>query len=157
MAKVKIVSKHNGPVSVKIPDQHFSREWANKGASVMVEQDQLEEMMYDPGFNYMIQSGILYIEDLDVKKALGLEPEDAEAPVNIIVPEDSVMRRQLTVTRLDEFKAFVKSLSYEQLLCLADFAILNELGDFQRAQVIKQACGKDVIKAIELNRLDKEG
>lgn len=157
MAKVKITSKHTGPLSVKIPDLNFTREWMNKGASVMVEKEQLSEMMYDPGFNYMVESGMLYIEDMGTKIELGLEPEGATEPVNYIPLEDAQMKRAMTVLPIGEFKSFLKTLKYEQLLSLADFAILNELGDFTKATAIKEACGKDIIKAIELNRLDKEG
>ena len=67
------------------------------------------------------------------------------------------MKRAMTVLPIGEFKSFLKTLKYEQLLSLADFAILNELGDFAKATALKEACGKDIIKAIELNRLDKEG
>ena len=50
MANVKITSKHSGPILVKIPDLNFRREWMNRGSSVMVDSEKLEEMMYDPGF-----------------------------------------------------------------------------------------------------------
>lgn len=43
------------------------------------------------------------------------------------------------------------------MLALSDYAIYNELGDFQKAQIIKEACEKDILKAIELNRQAKEG
>ena len=157
MANVKITSKHSGPILVKIPDLNFRREWMDRGSSVMVDSEKLEEMMYDHGFRYMIESGMLYIEDLQVKKDLGLEPEDATKPVNLVPLEESQMRRAMTVLPLSEFKIFIKTLTYEQMLSLADYAIYNELGDFQKAQVVKESCGKDILKAIELNRQDKEG
>ena len=60
MANVKITSKHSGPILVKIPDLNFRREWMNRGSSVMVDSEKLEEMMYDPGFRYMIESEKAY-------------------------------------------------------------------------------------------------
>ena len=157
MEKIRVISKHQGPISVNIPDLRFKREWPNKGASVLIEKETLEEMMYDNGFKYMIDTGMLYIEDLEVKKELGLEPEDATEPVNIIVLSDNDMKRMMTAMPQFEFDAKLKTLNYEQMLALADFAIKNELGDFGKCDAIKKACGKDILTAIKLNREDKEG
>lgn len=157
MEKIRVISKHQGPVSVNIPDLRFKREWPNKGSSIPIERETLEEMMYDSGFKYMIDTGMLYIEDLEVKKELGLEPEDATEPVNIIVLNDNDMKRMMTAMPQFEFDAKLKTLNYEQMLALADFAIKNELGDFGKCDAIKKACGKDILTAIKLNREDKEG
>lgn len=157
MEKIRVISKHQGPVSVNIPDLRFKREWSNKGSSIPIERETLEEMMYDNGFKYMIDTGMLYIEDLEVKKELGLEPEDATEPVNIIVLSDNDMKRMMTAMPQFEFDAKLKTLNYEQMLALADFAIKNELGDFGKCDAIKKACGKDILTAIKLNREDKEG
>ena len=157
MEKIRVISKHQGPVSVNIPDLRFKREWPNKGSSIPIERETLEEMMYDSGFKYMIDTGMLYIEDLEVKKELGLEPEDATEPVNIIVLSDNDMKRMMTAMPQFEFDAKLKTLNYEQMLALADFAIRNELGDFGKCDAIKKACGKDILTAIKLNREDKEG
>ena len=157
MEKIRVISKHQGPVSVNIPDLRFKREWPNKGSSIPIEREPLEEMMYDSGFKYMIDTGMLYIEDLEVKKELGLEPEDATEPVNIIVLSDNDMKRMMTAMPQFEFDAKLKTLNYEQMLALADFAIKNELGDFGKCDAIKKACGKDILTAIKLNREDKEG
>ena len=157
MEKIRVISKHQGPISVNISDLRFKREWPNKGASVLIEKETLEEMMYDSGFKYMIDTGMLYIEDLEIKKELGLEPEDATEPVNIIVLNDNDMKRMMTAMPQFEFDAKLKTLNYEQMLALADFAIKNELGDFGKCDAIKKACGKDILTAIKLNREDKEG
>lgn len=157
MEKIRVISKHQGPISVNIPDLRFKREWPNKGSSIPIERETLEEMMYDNGFKYMIDTGMLYIEDLEVKKELGLEPEDATEPVNIIVLNDNDMKRMMTAMPQFEFDAKLKTLNYEQMLALADFAIKNELGDFGKCDAIKKACGKDILTAIKLNREDKEG
>ena len=157
MEKIRVISKHQGPISVNIPDLRFKREWPNKGSSIPIERETLEEMMYDSGFKYMIDTGMLYIEDLEVKKELGLEPEDATEPVNIIVLNDNDMKRMMTAMPQFEFDAKLKTLNYEQMLALADFAIRNELGDFGKCDAIRKACGKDILTAIKLNREDKEG
>lgn len=154
--RVKIISQHNGPVSVIVPELRFSREWMSKGATIPVEKETLEELMYNPGFKYMIDTGMLYIEDMQVKKDLGIEPEDADEPVNIIVLTDKEKERMMTVLPFIEFRAKLKTLNYEQIQDLADFAIKHELSDFQKTEEIKKVCGRDIINAIRLNREDKE-
>ena len=116
MSKVKIISKYSGSILVKIPDLNFRRELIARGSSFTVDSELLQEMMYDYGFRYMIESGMLYIDDLQVKKDLGLEPEDATEPVNLIPLEEPQMKRAMTVMPINEFKAFIKKLTYEQML-----------------------------------------
>lgn len=156
MEKVKVVSTVKSRLGVKVPEMRFSRQWLKKGSAVMIDRDILEELMYDSGFKYMIDSGMLYIEDMAVKKELGLEPEDAKAPVNIIVLSDKEMRHYMVTMPLAQFKEKVTELRKEQLETLVDFAVENRLADIDKAKYIKQLCGKDIVRAIQLNDLDKE-
>jgi len=50
-------------------------------------KEQLESLMYDPAFSNMVKEGYLYIDDMEVKKDIGVEPEDAEAPTIILMDE----------------------------------------------------------------------
>lgn len=156
MEKVKVVSTVKSRMGVKVPEMRFSRQWLKKGSAVMIDRDILEELMYDSGFKYMIDSGMLYIEDMAVKKELGLEPEDAKEPVNIIVLSDKEMRHYMVTMPLAQFKEKVAELRKEQLETLVDFAIENRLADIDKAKYIKELCGKDIVRAIQLNDLDKE-
>lgn len=154
--KVKVVSTVKSRLGVTVPEMRFSRQWLKKGSAVMIEKNTLEELMYDSGFKYMIDTGMLYIEDMEVKKDLGLEPEDAKVPVNIIVLSDKEMRHYMVTMPIAEFKEKVTELKYEQLQTLVDFAIEHRLGDIDKSNYIKQLCGKDIVRAIQLNDLDKE-
>lgn len=154
--KVKVTSMTTGNVLVKVPAASFQREWLDRGASVMIEKEKLEELMYDPGFKYMIDTGILYIEDLQTKKDLGLEPETATAPVNIIVLSDADKKRYMTTMPIKDFKAAIKKLNKEQLNMLADYAIANRLVDFDKTKAIQELCGRDIIQTIRLSDMNKE-
>ena len=156
MEKVKVTSMVDGRIGVNSAELRYSRQWLKKGSTVQIERDTLEELMYDNGFRYMIDSGMLYIEDLDVKKELGLEPEDTDKPVNIIPLTDKEMRHYMVSMAFGEFKEKIQNLKYEQIQTLADFAIKNRLADFDKAGHIKKICGKDIIRAIQLNDSDKE-
>lgn len=156
MAKINITSTTVGEVSVFEPSIPFRASWPSKGSTRAVEKDVIEQLLYTPGFKYMIDTGMLYIEDLGQKKELGLEPEDATEPVNIIVLSEADKKKYLTMYSLDKFKQEIKKLSREQLVDLADYAIEKEIADFGKSEVIEKACGKNIIKGIQLAKANKE-
>ena len=156
MAKVKLISKVPHEVYIEDIQQNVRHTFTGIGSSFSIEKDILEQMMFDPGISYMLENGILYIEDMEVKKELGIEPPDATEPVNVIVLSEADKRRYLTSMPLFDFKEKIKSLKYEQLQQLADFAIENKLGDFEKSEIIKELCGRDIIRAIQLRKANEE-
>lgn len=156
MSKINVKSLAIGEVSVFQPSIPFKASWPSKGSTRQIEEEVLEQLMYTPGFEYMINNGILYIEDMDAKKKLGIEPEDAIAPVNVIVLTDADKRKYMVNYDFNKFKEQVKKLGYEQVRDLAEFAIQNKLADFEKCEFIKEICGKDIIQAIRLSSKNKE-
>ena len=153
--KVKVTNLVSRRVNVTLPEMRFRRVWETKGAVRTIPFDELEEAMYNPGVEALFRNGVLGIEDMSVKKELGLEPEDAEEPVNIIVLNDQQRKRYLTVLPLPEFKEKVKELSRDQIQELAKFAIDNELIDFEKDSYIKELIDIDIIGSIQLNKADE--
>lgn len=156
MSKVNIVNTTRGSVFVEVREIPFRHDWTVQGAKFAVEHEVLEQLMYDKGFKYMIDTGMLYIEDMEEKKALGIEPEEAEEPVNVIVLTDKERRRYMVNLSLEEFKEKVRKLSYEQVTQLADYAVANRLADFDKAEFLKELCGRDILQAIRLSAQNKE-
>lgn len=153
--KVKVTNLVSRRVNITLPEMRFRRVWETKGAVRTIPFDELEEAMYNPGVEALFRNGVLGIEDMSVKKELGLEPEDAEEPVNIIVLNDQQRKRYLTVLPLPEFKDKVKELSRDQIQELAKFAIDNELIDFEKDSYIKELIDIDIIGSIQLNKADE--
>ena len=156
MAKVKVTSTTVGEVSVFDPSIPFRASWPAKGSTRPIEEETLEQLIYFPGFKRMIDSGVLYIEDMEVKKRLGIEPEDATEPVNVIVLSDQEKNKYLKMYSADKFKEEIKKLSHEQLIDLADYAIENKIADFDKSEILEKACGKNIVKGIQLARQNKE-
>lgn len=154
--KVKVINMTNGKLSVFVPALNFQREWISKDNAITIDESVVQELMYDPGFRYMIEQGMLYIEDMEVKKEIGIEPEDATEPVNVIVLTDKERRRYLVNLSQKEFEEKVSKLSREQVRLLADYAIDNRIADFDKSKFLQKICGKDVIQAIRLNDESKE-
>jgi len=154
--KVMVVSTVNAQVGITVADLKLRKEWKGKGAKVPIDKETLTNALYDPSVKYMFDHGILYVEDLQQKKDLELEPEDATEPVNIIVLNDAQKKRYLTVAPLQEFKTMVQKLSKEQRIDLAQYAIQNQMIDIERAKIIKAACGIDILQAVVLEQKAKE-
>lgn len=150
MSRVKIINMVDHIVHVGSDELRFNRTWPRKDAVVTVDSDLLNELMYDPGFEYMIRTGILYIEDMEVKKELGLEPEDATEPENIIVLNDAQRKDLMIKTPIKEFDEKVRKLGKEQQKALVEYAVEHRYGDFEKSKILKELTGRDVVKAIQL-------
>ena len=153
--KVKVVSTVYGTVTVQLPNINFTRVWPNKGAAVMIPFEVLEEGIFDTGFNNMLRDGDLYIEDMEVKKALGLEPDDAKEPENIVVLNENKMLFLLKTASVDVLKDTLSKISLEQANNLAQYAIDHQINDFEKADILKQITGRDITKSILLERENK--
>ena len=154
--KVNVISTVTGTVGITLPELHFKREWPRKGTKLAISKDILREAIYDPGTEYIFKTGMLYIDDMEFKKEIGLEPEDAVEPENVIVLNDKQMKRYLTVAPVRDLKEVLPKLSKEQLKNLVNYAIENELTDIDKCNALKDITGIDVLKAVILNRQNKE-
>ena len=150
--KVTVVSTVNAQVGLHLPEYKINRVWPKKGSKVQIDKDVLAEAMYEPGVASMFRKGILYIEDMETKKELGLEPDDATEPENIIVLTDAQMIRLLKVAPIKDMKEMMNKLSKQQKENLAYFAVENEIADMDKADILKEATGIDVINFIRMNR-----
>jgi len=108
--KIKVISQYNGRCGIDNADLHISRRWPARGSHVMFDKEVLEELMYDPSFRNMIEEGYLYIEDLDFKKELGIEEEDATVST-IIYLSDNELDRYWKIMPLAQFKVETKKLT----------------------------------------------
>lgn len=155
--KVIVKSTVNGRVGITLPDYRFKQEWNRKGAKASIDKQILNDIMFEPGVDYMFKTGILYIEDMETKKELGLEPQNAKEPENIIVLDENQMKRQLSLVPFHEFKATIEKLSKEQRMNLVQFAVQQEiLPSMEKTDLLQKATGVDIVSAIRLNRANKE-
>ena len=153
--KVKVASLVSQRVVLTVPDLRLRRVWEKKGAVMTIPFEQLEEAMYSPGVENLFRNGLLGIDDMEVKIALGLEPEGAKEPTNIITLNDEQRQRYLTVMPLHEFKEKLRELPIEQINELAAYAIEHEILNFDKSEEIKKYVNVDVMRAVQLNRADQ--
>ena len=155
--KVKVISMFNGRCGIDNSDLHISRRWPARGSYVMFDKEVIEELMYDDGFKNMIENGTLFIDDLPLKKELGIEPEDAAQPTIILLDEKELNRFWKNMP-LSQFKQEVKTLRKTQLDSLVDYAIAhsNE-GSMSKIEVLTEMSGRNILKSIELQKSLQEG
>ena len=153
--QVMITNTIKSRVGINVPDLLLKRVWEKKGVKKPIDFETLQQAFYDPSVEYLFREGILYIDDMDVKIALGLEVEGAKTPT-IIILSDADLNRYLTVMPIFEFKEKVKELGREQIQALVDYAIEHELTPYDKCEVLKEITQTDIIRAVQLNRDDKE-
>lgn len=151
---VTIKSMVDARVSVKDPTYGVNRRWDRKGQRISMPYSVVEGMLWQDGFRHLIESGILYIDNLKDKQDLGLEPEDTKEPVNIIVLTEIQMKNLLTTTPFIVFKKEVQLLTRVQIDNLIEYAIRNQLIDVQKCSFLKKLTGRDIISMIKANEED---
>ena len=148
--KVNVISKVRYPITVNFPEHHFSRTWEREGAVKSIDYDILQEGMSQHGFEYMIKTGMLYIEDMNVKKELDVEPEDATEPVNIIVYSDKEIKELFSTKKsLKAFEEALEKTTDEQRKNIAHKAVDLKLNDIEKARVLYEMSGVNVAALIE--------
>ena len=149
---VKVQNMVNKTVSIKKPEYGINRRWTQKGQIIPLPYEAVEQMLWDNGVRVMIDRVILYIPDMKDKIDLGLEPEDATEPENIIVLSDLQINNLLTNIPFSVFKREIDKLSETQVREIANYAILHEIADIQKTDYIGELTGVDILKAISRNK-----
>lgn len=150
--KVIVTNNTFSEIQIDLPELRLKRTWAKKGAKLPIELEVLKEAIYDPGVKYMFTHGLLYIEDMDVKKLLELEPDDATEPQNIIVLSDDQKERYLSRLPYNDFKLAFAKLSKEEQISLARYAIDNNIQILRdKSEIIKNSTHIDVNEIMRLS------
>lgn len=148
----------NKTVGVKIADYGVNRKWTQKGQVIPLPYDTVEQMLWHEGFRKMIDRGILYIESMQDKIDLGLEPAGATEPENIKVLTDSQIQNLLVSQPYTVFKKEISELTMTQINNIVNYAIANDIVDVQKCELLQKLTNIDILKAIstkkELERLD---
>lgn len=154
--KIKIQSLVSGTLIVKDDSLRLRREWANKGAVQIIDSDDLDILLYDPGVEYMFRQGMLdFVDEVEGKKFkvdFGWEQPDEEPEV--IRVDDDLMREMMTEMNIADFRKQVKKLTKEQLFELTRFCIENNYTQYEKVEILKQATEVDIINAIRLTKED---
>ena len=155
---VTFINTTNRTVGVKIKEYGINKVWKTKNQKISIPYTLVEEMLWHEGFRAMIDRGILYIENLQDKIDLGLEPEGAKKPENILVVNDEEIRDLLIAKPITQFKDFVDKLNPTQITNIVNYAIANDLVDVAKSSYLQEKTGIDILKNVarkkEMERID---
>lgn len=144
---VMIKSMYDAVISVIKPEYGVQRKWQKVGQVIGLPFETVEQLLWDRGFRNLIDSGMLYIEDMKTKIDLGLEPEGADKPVNIRSLNEQDMKN-LWSAPITVFKKEIGELPKIQVDALIEYAIKHDIADAAKCIYIKQITGKDILVSI---------
>jgi hypothetical protein len=149
MAKmIDVMSTAKARIIVNVPSLNFRRVWPRKGAVIKIPSDILEQAFYEPGVEYLFKTGLLFIEDMDLKIALGLEDEGTAVPTKVLFIDDKEAKKMLQEMPIDEFKEKLDHLSHDQLVDLAFTAVDIECTDYEKNSLLQKKTDINVYKAV---------
>ena len=153
---VKLRNTTAKTVTIYSSAYNVKRTFPGKGAVQVLPFDTVEQLLWDNGFQYMIKTGQIYIDDMQTKIDLGLENPDAKVPTNIKVLTPEQILTLLKVRTVEEFKKEVSTVSVEQCNEIVKYAVEHNLIDNDKVNFLKERTGKDVIAMIARKRLEAE-
>lgn len=143
---VYVTNMANHKVGIKMPDLNLKVVWEKRGARKPIPEEKLQMAMYDAGVEYMFNQGILVIEDKEVEKELNIE--------EVALTDKQMENLWKNATSVD-FRIRVKELPYEQIKLLANWAIENNIMDLDKAKIIKELIGTDIITKVTFKHGDE--
>lgn len=150
--KVSIKNTTNSPLLIALPELRFRRTWA-PGASLKVDKEILDEGIYDAGFRRLLEQGMLYVEDAEVREGLVAE---SLIPQEIKLLNRGQMLKLLKADTVKVFEETINEISKDQVSQIVDFAINEKIIDVAKSEILKAKTGLDVIKAIQLKIQNEE-
>lgn len=153
---VKLVSMDSGTVCLYEPAYNVNKVFKGRGTTQILPFEVISQMLNTDGFRSMIDMGILYIENMQDKIDLGLEEPGTTEPTNIKVLTDAQKATLLKADTVDEFVKHLDGYTTEQVLSLVDYAVENKITNIEKANVLKELTGKDIISIIAKRRAEEE-
>lgn len=153
---VRIKSTQRATVGLTVPHLNLRRTWARKGAIQQIPFELLEQAIYEPGVEYLFKTGVLFIDDLQTRVALGLEEAEVTEETAVLFElTDEVAEELLMKTPLKEMREKVEAMSRIQATELANVAIEKNLTDYQRCRILQEKTGKDVLSIVIRNNEER--
>lgn len=147
-AKISVKNTTDKEVLVILAELHFNRKWQPE-ATLKVPYEILEEAIFDKGFRTFINKGILHIEDETARIDLGLQEAGEADPIKVL--NKAQMLKALKADSVESFKKMLSEVGREQHLALVDLAIKEKVFDMNKSELLKELCGIDFIRNIQLN------
>lgn len=157
MKNIRVKSLARATVSMTVPELNLRKVWARKGAIQTISDETLEQAYYSQGVEFLFKTGLLYIEDKEVRIKLGLEASEEMPEIKTIIElTDEYAEKMLKKMPIIEFKKKAEELSEPQLMELATIAVSLSITDYQKCKFLTDKTGKEVLKIVLRNKEEDE-
>ena len=146
---VKVTSMMDAQIGITDNSIGFKRRWQRRGQSLPIPYETLEMLLYQDGVANMFKQGMLYIDNMKDKQDLGLEPLEAEKPVNIIALNETQIKELLLNKPMAVFKRELSQLPDAQIDSIIDYAIEHSIINTDKCAVLKEVTGRDILAAVK--------
>lgn len=146
MSQITMKNVSNGTVVVTLPELNFRRE-LSPGRTVPLTRAQYDDLMFDPGFTVLVQNHYIAIEGIaDEKKVELTSPVYDTVAIGKLLDNGDVAA----------FAKFITNAQQAEKETVVQMAIDKGITSPGITALIKQKCGVDVIKAINMKHLAEE-
>lgn len=153
---VRLKSTSTSTVVVSQPSYGIRRVFPNKGSVQAIPFEIMEQLLWSEGFRNLINTGILYIDNMQDKIDLGLEDEGTTQPTRIKIFTDEQILTLLKIKSFDDFRKELATVTIDQAHAVVDYAVKNQIIDSQKVDYLKEITGRDVIKIIARKKEEAE-
>ena len=129
-----------------MPESNFRRE-LSPGRSVPITRAQYDDLMFDPGFTVLVQNHYISINGITDQKKVELT-----SPVY----DTTAIGKLLDNGDITAFAKFINTAEQAEKETVVQMAIDKGITHPGITALIKQKCGVDVIKAINMKHLAEE-
>lgn len=154
---VMVRSASDWQLVMDVPHLNLHRVWTKSGQQYPIERMALIQAYYQPAVEALFTDGSLVTDDRDFLREVGLLDEESQAP-RIYELTDNMKMRLIKLMPVSEVKKELAKMSPSQIAEVADFAIVNyESIVMDRIDLLSEASGRDIMKAITNYKAAKEG
>lgn len=151
MDKLIIRSETDAIVGFRLPNGRRVN-FPRRGVTQRVDIEEFKDAFWQPGVDYLFIQGLLSFDNMELKKELGLEEENAEVPVKTVVLSLEDLKFLTQEAKFSEFEERLKNLSSEQIKGIASYVITNGIDNVAKAQLLQKLTTIDVLRAHQLNK-----
>lgn len=153
---IYVTSASDHTLVVFVPELRLSKTWTKRGQRLPINRDDLAQAYYTPAVETLFKEGLLKTDDVEFMKTVGLMDEEGHTEVVNLTNE--LLMRMIKLMPVADLKAHLKTLSQSQLNELGDFAVFHYKDlKMDRVDLLTQATGKNILKAIENYKASLEG
>ena len=147
MDKITIKNISSANIILSFQDLNLRRELV-PGRSIVVDKSMYEEMLFDAGFDSMINEHYLQI--------FGLEENDTAAEVHTDIVDRNSIAKILDDTDITAFAKLIPNTAPAEKDTIVQLAIEKRITNPAIVNLIKKYCGMDIISAIHMQHQAEE-